>query len=192
MADTASGEVTRLLRAIRSGEASAKEKLFEVVYDELRVMARGRMRGGAYDTLQPTALVHEVFFKLSSRDREGWENRAHFFGAAAEAMRQILVDKARARMRLKRGGGAERVDFTEEMAVEHQRVVELIELDHALDRLESVEPDHARVVKLRYFAGLTVEEISEVLHRSPRSVDRMWYAARAWLKEHMSGEHENP
>lgn len=184
-----SGEVTRVLEAIRAGEESAKAALYTLVYDELRRMAKSRMRRGAYDTLQPTALVHEAFLKLLKGESQVWEDRAHFFGAAAEAMRQILIDRARARTREKRGGGAERVELRDEMAVEHQKAVELLELDLALERLAGVQAELANVVKLRYFAGLTIEEVADVLDVSPRSVDRMWHTARAWLKQQMAAAH---
>ncbi|MBW3672312.1 MAG: sigma-70 family RNA polymerase sigma factor [Acidobacteria bacterium] len=183
------GEITSVLEAINSGDDSARDVLYALVYEQLRMMARGRMTGRAGETLQPTALVHEAFLRLL-KGRANWESRVHFFGAAAEAMRQILIERARTMNRLKRGGERTRVELEDDMAVEEQKLGELLDLDRALDRLEELEPKLAHVVKLRYFAGLTVEEVSGVLRVSPRSVDRMWLTARAWLQEQIaSGGH---
>lgn len=182
---TAAGEVTRLLDALASGDEKARNRLYPLVYEELRQIARARMSGGGHQTLQPTALVHEAYLKLLGGANPRWESRAHFFGAAAEAMRQILIDRARAKSRLKRGGGARAVELREDLVIEEQRAAELLDLDRALTQLAKLDSNLARVVELRYFAGLTVGEVAEVLGLSPRTVDRMWLTARAWLKREM-------
>lgn len=181
-----SHEITRILIAINAGDSRAADQLFPLIYNELRRMARTKMRGDKGDqTLQPTALVHEVYLRLVGNENESWENRGHFFHAAAEAMRHILIDRARRRARLKRGGNRQRIDFNETVAIDQTSPQEFLALDQALSRLEKLDPAMSKVVKLRYFAGLTVKETAKSLGISPRTVDRHWAAARAWLYREM-------
>ena len=184
-------EVTRLLDASAAGDEQALEKLFPLVYEELRRIARRQMRDEqAGHTLQTTALVHETYLKLAGR-QPCWQNRAHFFAIAARAMREILVDYARARGRGKRGGGLRPLplDESDEGAVmPPERLQELIELDEALKGLSALAPRQSRVVELRYFGGLTVEETAEVLGISPGTVAIEWRLAKGWLKGELSGD----
>jgi RNA polymerase sigma factor (TIGR02999 family) len=163
-----------------SGPVAAKEVLPRV-YDELRRLAAREMaRGAAGHTLQATALVHEAWLKLGGSDRQ-WENRAHFFGAAAQAMRQILVDRARRKATARHGGGRERVELTESKIVEATPDEQVLAIHEALDRLAEHDATKAEVVKLRYFGGLTLEEAAEVLGISHPTAKRYWAYARAWL-----------
>jgi RNA polymerase sigma factor (TIGR02999 family) len=184
--------VTMLLAAMRDGDRSAGKQLLPLVYEELRRIARFRMAGlPAGQTLQPTALVHEAFLKLFPADcGEGgsFANRAHFFGAAACAMRSILVDRARRRASLKHGGGVAPVPLDEDEAIQIEAPhTDLLALDEALTKLESTDPRSHQVVMLRYFAGLSEEQVCEVLGASPRSLFREWAYARAWLHRAMNG-----
>jgi RNA polymerase sigma factor (TIGR02999 family) len=175
-------EVTRLLDAAAAGDRKAAAELLPLVYDELRKLAAARMAGESPGhTLQPTALVHEAYLRLVGRDGEQrWDGRGHFFAAAAEAMRRILIESARRKHGPERGGDFTRHDLdSDHPAPEaHPR---LLALDEALDRLAAIEPRAAEVVKLRYFAGLTVAEVAAVLGISPRTADNDWAYARAWL-----------
>ena len=174
--------MTELLQAWRGGDPSALDRLIPVVYDELRHIAAGllrRERSG--HTLQPTALVHEVYVRLLGQGRSDLEGRAHFLSVAAHMMRRILVDHARARVRQKRGGEATRVDLRPGDAAAAPRSVDLLALDLALDRLQAEDERKARVVELRYFGGLTTEETAQVLETSPATVKRDWAFAQAWL-----------
>lgn len=175
-------KVTKILAAINQGDADAAQDLFAAVYQELRRMARSRMaqeRPG--HTLQPTALVHEAYLRLMAGEGSRWENRAHFFSAAAEAMRRILIEHARKKLANKRQANLERIDLDETLAVQEPKADDLIALDEALSRLESHDKQMSEVLKLRFFVGLTVQETAEILNSSPRTVDRQWSAARAWL-----------
>jgi RNA polymerase sigma factor (TIGR02999 family) len=175
-------DVTGLLQAVEPGEDGAQQKLLERVYDELRQMARARMARERHGhTLQPTALVHEAYLRLVGAAPR-WENRAHFFASAAEAMRRVLVDAARARAARKRGGDHLRVSLGDAAASADLTPEELLDLDRALERLAALDPQMARVVMLRYFTGLSVEETGAVLGVSTRTVQRLWTAARAWLQ----------
>lgn len=182
-------DVTRLLSAAQAGGPDARERLFAAVYAELRAMARARMaRERPGQTLQATALVHEVYLKLVDA-RTPWQNRRHFFGAAAEAMRRLLIDQARRKQRLRHGGELERAEFeeAEETAVESGLPPEeLLALDRALDELAAYDARKAEVVKLRYFAGLEITEVAEALEVSPATVKNDWTFARAWLKERLA------
>jgi len=178
--------VTKILQAVAAGEATARDELFTVVYDELRSIAQHFMAGERPDhTLQATAVVHEAYVRLLGDRQQHWESRAHFFGAAAEAMRRILIDHARRKASTKRGGGRKRLELTEVAQVGESAVEDLIALDQALDRLERRDATMAAVVKLRYFAGLSVEQTAAALDTSTRSVNRAWTAARAWLRREM-------
>jgi RNA polymerase sigma factor (TIGR02999 family) len=181
-----SGEITRLLHAWRQGDQAALEQLVPLVSRELRRLARGYMRReqpGA--TLQTTALINEAYLKLMESQAPNWANRSHFFAVAAQVMRRILVDRARARMAEKRGGQAVRVDLDEIPDFGPERDRELIQLDDSLKRLAASEPRKARVVELRFFGGLSVDQTAEVLEVSPQTVLRDWRLARAWLFDDM-------
>ncbi len=190
-------EVTRILSAIEQGDASAAEQLLPLVYDELRKLAAQRLgQEKPGQTLQATALVHEAYLRLvASGDASAprvrhWDSRGHFFAAAAEAMRRILVEKARRKRRLKRAGHLKRVDLDDvEIAVEGPSD-DIIALDDALTKLAEEHPDKAELVKLRYFAGLTVNEAAKVLGISTSTADRYWTYARAWLFRQLAPEAE--
>lgn len=176
-------DVTRILEAITAGDQRAGDELFAVVYDELRAIAGKLMRQERSDhTLQPTAVVHEAYLRLFGSEAPRWENRAHFFGTAAEAMRRILVDHARRKLSLKRGGDRQRVAIADLPETAHGELEDILALDQALGRLEARDETMARVVKLRYFAGLSVEQTAEAMEMSKRSVNRAWTGARAWLR----------
>jgi RNA polymerase sigma factor (TIGR02999 family) len=182
MSADATGDVTRLLEELNAGNADALPVLLPLVYDELRRLASrhlGRERQG--HTLQPTALVHEAYLKLVGQGGVRFQNRAHFFGVAAQAMRRILIDQARARLSQKRGGDRHSVPVDEAMLVEEPRAVDLVALDIALTELAAFDPDQAKLVELRFFAGCTIEETAEILGVSDGTVKREWRLARAWL-----------
>ncbi len=180
-------QVTEILAAMRNGDDAAFERLLSTVYGELKALARSQMaKERAGHTLQPTALVHEAFLRLMHGE-PSWQNRAHFFGAAAQAMRRILVERARRVSRLKRGGGALQVTLEEGLASVEPRPEELLAVDRALDRLATHDSRMAEVVNLRYFGGLTVEEIALATGASERTVYRQWTAARAWLRRELEG-----
>jgi RNA polymerase sigma factor (TIGR02999 family) len=186
------GQVTQLLQAVSAGEEGAESELVALVYAELRRMARARMaREKSGQTLQPTALVHEVYLQLLRDQEPRWENRAHFFTAAAEAMRRILIQRARSKSRLKRGGDLHRVELDSAARWHEPRADAFLALDQALNRLEARDPEMAGVVKLRYFAGLTIEETARILDTSPRSVNRQWAGARAWLNRELSVDRDS-
>lgn len=183
-------EVTQILDRIREGKAAAGE-LLPLVYAELRRLAGHKMKHEAVgQTLQPTALVHEAYVRLvGDEDVPQWENRGHFFAAAAEAMRRILIEDARRRKSLKRGGDRERFEVAEDDAIiEFSGVDELLDLDAALSKLSEQEPELAKLVELRYFAGLSVDESAKALGVSPRTVKRNWAFARAWLGRELNPE----
>ncbi|UCE61336.1 MAG: sigma-70 family RNA polymerase sigma factor [Phycisphaerales bacterium] len=175
-------DVTRILDAIESGDAGAADKLLPIVYDELRSLAARRLsheRPG--QTLQPTALVHEAYIRLVGVEDRNWGNRAHFFAAAAEAMRCILIEMARRKQRLKRGGGRKRLELNDGDLISKATPDDLLALDEALAKLEEEDTVKANLVKLRYFAGLTVEQAAKALGVSRATADRYWAYARAWL-----------
>lgn len=174
-------QITQILEAINSGDREAIDELFPLVYDHLRKMARTKMARERDKTLQTTALVHEVYLRLLQDEQPRWENRRHFFATAAEAMRRILVENARKRLSLKRGGDRQKVAFQEDMAAVQSDPTLMIAFDKALSRLQGQDPLMSDVVKLRCFAGLTVKEAGLALGISPRNVDRHWAAAKAWL-----------
>ena len=176
-------EVTHILSAIEQGDAHAAEKLLPLVYDELRKLAAQRLaQEKPGQTLQATALVHEAYIRLLDTEQSRqWDSRSHFFAAAAEAMRRILVDNARRKLSLKRGGDRVRRDL-EGLEISAPEISDdLLALNDALDKLAHVEPQAAELVKLRYFTGLTVKEAAEMLGVSPRTADNLWAYARAWL-----------
>jgi len=176
------GEVTVLLEALREGRRDVEPQLLTIVYPELKRLARKYMRGERPDhTLQATDLVHETYLRLMPNDAE-WQNRAHFFGVAAQAMRRILVDHARAHDAQKRGDGRIKVPLDEALALSNAESEYLIDLDGALQKLSSLDPRQARIVELRFFAGLSIEDTAEALGCAPRTVNREWRMARAWLR----------
>ena len=180
-------EITQWLVACKKGEPAALEKLMPLVYDELHQQAmRFFNRERAGHTLQPTALVNEVYLRLVNQQEVNWKNRAQFFGIAAQMMRRILVSHARARQAAKRGGADHRIVLEEGMAVAPQRDVNLLALDEALTKLGVIDPTKSRMVELRFFSGLSVAETAEVMEVSPRTVDRQWQTAKAWLHKEMS------
>jgi RNA polymerase sigma factor (TIGR02999 family) len=182
-------EVTRILAAIEQGDPRAPEQLLPLVYEELRRLAARKIaQEKPGQTLQATALVHEAYLRLVDDQARRWESRGHFFAAAAEAMRRILVENARAKKRLKRGGGLARRDYDPDSLVAPERPEPLLALDEALTRLAAADPQAAEVVQLRVFAGLTVKEAAKVLGVSPRTVDHAWAYARAWLLADLRGE----
>ena len=181
------GEITRWLIAGSGGDANALETLLPLVYEELhRQAVRFFRRERVGHTLQPTALVNEVYLRLINQHEVSWQNRAQFFGIAAQMMRRILVSHARGREAEKRGGAAQHIALEEEMAIAPQRDLNLLALDDALTRLETVDPEKSRMVELRFFSGLSVEETAEVMGVSPRTVDRQWQTAKAWLHREIS------
>jgi RNA polymerase sigma factor (TIGR02999 family) len=180
------GEVTLLLRAMKSGDQTASEKLLPLVYQELHRLAKAYMRRERPDhTLQPTALINEAYLRLAG-DTTDWQNHSHFIAVAANVMRRVLVDHARMHNAGIRGGGLQRVEFEEGIAISSERSAEMIALDDALDELEKVNPRQAKVVELRYFAGLSVDEIGAIMKIAPRSIQRDWASARVWLFERMT------
>ena len=180
-------DVTQLLKAMQTGEPSAAERLLPLVYAELHRLAASYMRRERQGhTLQPTALIHEAYLRLAKRDVD-WQNREHFFGVAANAMRRVLVDHARARAAEMRGGGLKRVELEEGMAVSGGGVEDLLALDEALSGLAEVNARQARIVELRYFGGLSVEQVAAILAIAPRSVKRDWALARIWLLNKLGG-----
>ena len=186
------GDITVLLAELRAGNRSAESRLLPLVYAELRRRARRYMRGERPDhTLQPTALVHEAYLRLAGQREVDWQSRAHFFAVAAQLMRRILVDHARARKAEKRGGGEPRVALNESLAMTEEKSAELMALDEALTRLAERDPRQARAVELRFFGGLSEEEAAEVMGISLRTLKRDWSVARAWLfKEINRGPNE--
>ncbi len=179
--------ITLLLDQASRGDRQAASELLPLVYTELRRLARSRMaRERPGQTLQPTALVHEAFLRLVGDEDVGWADRRHFFGAAAEAMRRILIERAREKTRLKRGGRAQRVTLDESRTPDGLgEDVDLLALDQALARLEERDERMSDVVKLRYFGGLTIDEIAAALNIAPRSVSRLWESSRVWLFREM-------
>jgi RNA polymerase sigma factor (TIGR02999 family) len=174
--------VTQILAAVSEGDSKAAAELLPLVYEELRKLARANMkRESEGHTLQPTALVHEAYMRLVGGADVKWDNRGHFFGAAARAMRRILVERARARGRIKRGGERKRVEMVEEMMAVEPESTDLLALDEALDRLEKYDRRKCEVVMLRYFAGLSIEETAAGMGLSPATVKNEWAFARAWL-----------
>jgi RNA polymerase sigma factor (TIGR02999 family) len=184
--DAANGEVTTLLAAWGQGDEGAAERLLAVVYRELHLMADRMMRRERSEhTLQPTALVHEAFLRFDNQRQATWRDRGHFFAVAAQAMRRVLIDHARKRTYQKRGGDRVRVDLLEHDAVTWGRPEELLAVDRALERLAAIDADKARLVELRFFAGMSIEEAAAVLGVSRATTARSWRAARAFLQREL-------
>jgi len=182
-------DVTTLLQAWSAGDPDALDEMLPAVYVELHRLARAHLRGERADhTLQATALVNEAYLRLVDQTRVQWQNRAHFFGTAAQMMRRILVDHTRGRRSAKRGGDAVRVELDEALAVAETRDVDLLALDAALERLEALDPRQASLVVQRFFGGLTIEEAAESLGISPATAKRDWATAKIWLRRELDGE----
>jgi RNA polymerase sigma-70 factor, ECF subfamily len=175
-------DVTLLLSALTRGDDGAATKLIPFVYEELRRLAGSYMRRERVDhTLQATALVHEAYLKLIEQRSVSWQSRAHFFGVAAQLMRRILIDHARGHSRQKRGGDEQKVSLDEALVFSEQHADELLAVDDSLDQLAKIDPRQAKIVEMRFFGGLSVEEAAEVLGVSPKTVKRDWSVAKAWL-----------
>jgi RNA polymerase sigma-70 factor (ECF subfamily) len=182
-------KITQLLIEWNNGRNGALQDLLPLVYGELRRLAAQRLRRERPDhTLQPTALVHEAYIRLVDQRRVRWQNRAHFYGVAAQVMRRILVDRARARKADKRGGGWDRVTLVGDKTPNGSRDVDVLSLDDALQRLAALDPQQERIVELRYFGGLTLDETAEVIGISTATVKREWAIAKAWLRAELSNQ----
>ena len=189
MYPASSERVSKLLLNWGQGDQGAREALIPLVYDELRRLARRYLRRERPDhTLQSAALVNEAYLRLIRQEHPQWQNRAHFFGVAAQLMRHILVDHARNRAAAKRGAGAPRLTLDPDIALPQERDVDLMALDDALNQLAALDPQQSRLVELRFFGGLSIEETSVVLGVSPATVKREWATARAWLQREMRNE----
>jgi RNA polymerase sigma factor (TIGR02999 family) len=185
----ASRDVTRLLRAWSDGDETAMDQLVPLVEDELRRLARAYMaRERKGHTLQATALVNEVFLRVPTARHLRWQDRAHFIGIAARLMRRVLIDHARVRGYRKRGGGAQRVTLDQEGLATRELSVDVLAVDRALDAFAKVDSRKSQVVELRFFGGLSLEEIADVLHVSPETVKRDWRLARLWLSRHLQAD----
>ena len=186
MSPAPSIRINQLLADWRRGDQQARDELIPVVYDELRRLARLRLRNERPDhTLQSAALVNEAYLRLARQDAPQWQNRAHFFGVAAQLMRHILVDHARNRLAAKRGAGAPRLALEPELVPARESEVDLVALDDALGKLAALDAQQARLIELRFFAGLSIEDTSVVLGVSPATVKREWVTARAWLRREL-------
>ncbi|MEZ5988441.1 MAG: sigma-70 family RNA polymerase sigma factor [Planctomycetota bacterium] len=186
MSDRPRPDATQVLQDVSAGRSPNAEELMPLLYDEFHALAERQLAKEPKGiTLQPTALVHEVFLKLVDQDRVDWKGRTHFFAIGAKAMRRILVDHARRRKRLKRGGDRSRVELDEGVALSPERDEDLLALHEALEKLEGLDERQARIVELRFFGGLTVEEVAEVLGVSKRTVEADWTVVRAWLRREL-------
>jgi RNA polymerase sigma-70 factor, ECF subfamily len=186
------GKITVLLKALNTGDTSAANELLPLVYAELHRLAAGYMRRERPDhTLQATALINQAYLRIAQQENVEWQNHAHFIGFAANVMRRVLVDHARERHADIRGGKQVRVDLDEGLAITPERSAEILTLEDALTRLEKLNPRQAKVVELRYFGGLSVEEIASFLGIAPRSVKRDWALARLWLFSEIETTHKN-
>lgn len=180
--DSSPAEVTSLLNKLAVGDQEAAAKLVPLIYDELRRIAASRLRHERpHHTLQTTALVHEAYMKLAVQSNAKWQNRAQFFGVASQVMRRILVDYARTQQRIRRGGKQQRVSFEDVLLVSPDRSAELLAVDESLSKLEQLDPRQGRIVELRYFGGLTIEEIAQVVGVATKTVTRELNVAKAWL-----------
>jgi RNA polymerase sigma factor (TIGR02999 family) len=187
--DSQAGEVTRLLKAWHEGDEEAYRQLSAILYDELRRQAARCMRGeGPSITLQATALVHEAFIRLAGAGEVDWQDRKHFLAVAARTMRRVLVDLVRAKTTTKRGARPERATLDSGIVAQSASVVDLIALDEALEKLATFDARKVRVIELRFFAGLTVEEAAEVLDVAPDTVARDWRLARSWLLQELDAQ----
>jgi RNA polymerase sigma factor (TIGR02999 family) len=193
MPDDTPPDVTRLLQAWNDGQPGALDALMPIVYGELHRLAKASLRRERPDhTLQATALVNEAYVRLVGQTRMRWQNRAQFFGTAAQFMRRILVDHARDRLSAKRGAGAPRIELDEAILTTQERGIDLLALDAALERLEQLDARQGQLVVLRFFGGLTIEEAAEVLEISPATAKREWVTARMWLRRELASIGDEP
>jgi RNA polymerase sigma factor (TIGR02999 family) len=184
-----SEQATRIVNALASGDHRAAAELMPLVYDEFRQLAGDYLNQETRaHTLQPTALVHEAYLRLVDQTRVNWQGRTHFFAVGAQAMRRILVDHARAKHRAKRGGGWHRIALDEQCTISQKHDADLLAVDEAIEKLAAIDARQARIVELRFFGGLTVEEVAEVLGVSKRTVESEWKIIRAWLRRELSGD----
>lgn len=184
-----SHDASRLLTAVRNGDKAKLPQLVELVYADLRKLAARYMEGErSGHTLQPTALVHEAFLKLIDQSQVDWRGKSHFFAVGAQAMRRILVNHAKSRGRIKRGGKLHRLPLDEALTVSMEDDDDVLAVDEALEKLAQVDERQARIVELRFFGGLSVEETAEVLRLSKRTVEREWTACRAWLRRELASQ----
>jgi len=191
MPDNATHDLTRLLGRVESGDGKASEELLPLVYEQLRHLAMARMaKEAAGQTLQPTALVHEAWLRVAESKHQNWQNRGHFFSAAAEAMRRILIERARHKLRLKRGGGQAALNIEDFDLADAQPDEQILLIDEALDRLQALEPEWARIVTLKFYGGLTDKEVAETLAVTDRTVRNKWRYARAWLLEYIHEQNQ--
>jgi len=191
MSPESSAQISRLLAGWRQGDEEARDALIPLVYGELRRLARQRLWHQRPDhTLQSAALVNEAYLRLVQKESPQWQNRAHFFGVAAQMMRRILVDYARNRQAAKRGGGAQRITLETEFAPAHQPEVDLVALDDALNKLAALDAQQSQLIELRYFGGLSIEETAEIMGISPATVKREWATAKAWLQRELKNRTE--
>jgi len=186
MSSPASDAISRMVERASSGDQEAISELVPIVYGELRKLARGYLRKEQKATLQATGLVHEAYLRLLRDKNLHWANRAHFLAIAARSMRQILVERARAREAAKRGGGQIAITLDETIPGRNEKTVDLLTLDDALNKLSKLDPKQSEIVELRYFGGLTVEETATVMGISPATVKRWWELSKAWLRREMS------
>src|SRR5579872_3120673 len=186
MHPASSARVSKLLLNWGQGDQGAREALIPLVYDELRRLARRHLRRERPDhTLQSAALVNEAYLRLIRQDQPQWQNRAHFFGVAAQLMRHILVDHARNRLAAKRGAGAPKLALDPDLVPAQNQEIDLVALDDALEKLAVIDPQQGRLIELRFFGGLSIEEAAVVLGNSPATVKREWVTARAWLRREL-------
>lgn len=189
MATTDRAQISRAITRLASGDRSAAEQLFALLYDSFHDLAARYLKAERPGhTLSPTALVHEAYLKLVDQSRVSWQGRTHFLAVGAQAMRRILVDHARARKRSKRGGGRVRIQLAEGLALSVQRDEDVLAVDEALARLAKVDPRQATIVELRFFGGLGVAEVAEFLALSKRTIENEWTMARAWLRRELGGD----
>jgi RNA polymerase sigma factor (TIGR02999 family) len=186
---SSSGQITALLRLAEQGDRDVVGRLLPLLYDDLHAQAvRYLAREGKDPVLQPTLLVHEAYLRLVDQSRVHWQGRSHFLAVGAQAMRRVLVDMARERRRLKRGGDRQRITLDDALALSPGRDEDLLAVDEALHRLAELDPRQARIVELRFFAGMTVAEVAEVLGVSKRTVEAEWTAVRAWLRRELGAD----
>ena len=193
MADRRTTRASRIIADLPSNDQEAARQLFPVLYDSFHdLAARYLASEKPGHTFSPTALVHEAYLKLIEQSRVNWRGKTHFFAVGAQIMRRVLVDHARQRQRMKRGGGRIRIELNEQVALSPQRAADLLAVDEALEKLARVDPRQAAIVELRFFAGMSVAEVAEVLRVSKRTIESEWTAIRAWLRRELSQQKTAP